>query len=295
MRRLLHTLLLKRSLPPPTNSSPILRHFPILLKSKHPSTAHPSLYQWRKRFSSLSTLRHISSTASSPKTERAAASNNDHLQYETEQEDGDMEWEEEEETEHRLGDGGDGGGVELQNIPWGDRVLSIAHEVLSQFSDDIQLFAFKVSPRGYIYVRLDKISNDYGCPSVEEIESYSRQYKKRLEEEGSKGEIPDDLALELSSPGAERLLRVPDDLPRFQDFPMIVSYVEDEEAKSEEKSGVFYIDSIEQESGNCVWKLADVKENRDPLSKGRPLSRKRKEWRLKLPYTMHKKKLKSFH
>lgn len=49
----------------------------------------------------------------------------------------------------------------LQSVPWGDQVLSIAHEVLSQFSDDLKLFAFKVSPRGYIYVRLDKLSNEY--------------------------------------------------------------------------------------------------------------------------------------
>lgn len=95
--------------------------------------------------------------------------------------------------------------------------------------------------------------------------------------------------LKVSSAGAERLLRVPDDLHRFHDFPMVVSYVEDEEAKTEEKSGVFFIDSVEAETGNCVWKLADVKENRDPSSKGRPLSRKQRDWRLKLPYAVHRK------
>lgn len=39
----------------------------------------------------------------------------------------------------------------------------------------------------------------YGCPSMEEIESFSRQYKKRLDEVGARGEIPDDLALEVIS------------------------------------------------------------------------------------------------
>lgn len=38
----------------------------------------------------------------------------------------------------------------------------------------------------------------YGCPSMDEIESYSRQYKKRLDEVGASGEIPDDLALEVT-------------------------------------------------------------------------------------------------
>ncbi|GAB2280178.1 hypothetical protein Dimus_014815 [Dionaea muscipula] len=193
------------------------------------------------------------------------------------------EWEEEDEAEPQIGDGGDGGGIVLQNIPWGEHVLSIAREVLQDFGDDMELYAFKISPRGYVYVRLDKLSNAYGCPSMEEIERYSRQYNKRLEEEGSKGEIPNDLALEVSSPGAERILRVPDDLHRFRDFPMIVLYVDEEGAGAEtQKSGVFLLDSFEADSGNCIWKLADVRENRDPSSKGRPLSRKQKDWRLKL-------------
>ncbi|XP_028065245.1 uncharacterized protein LOC114268305 isoform X3 [Camellia sinensis] len=105
-------------------------------------------------------------------------------------------WEEEDDAEPEIGDGGDGGGVVLQNCPWGERALSIAHEILLQFGDDMKLYAFKTTPRGYIYVRLDKLSNEYGCPSVEEIESYSHQYKKRLDEVGALGEIPDDLALE---------------------------------------------------------------------------------------------------
>ena len=92
--------------------------------------------------------------------------------------------------------------------------------------------------------------------------------------------------LKVSSPGAERLLKVPDDLDRFKDMPMRVSYVEE---VGPEKNGVFYLVSVETESGSCVWRLADVKENRDPSAKGRPLSRKQKDWRLKLPYAMFKK------
>ncbi|KAF5939491.1 hypothetical protein HYC85_023750 [Camellia sinensis] len=198
-------------------------------------------------------------------------------------------WEEEDDAEPEIGDGGDGGGVVLQNCPWGERALSIAHEILLQFGDDMKLYAFKTTPRGYIYVRLDKLSNEYGCPGMEEIESYSHQYKKRLDEVGALGEIPDDLALEVSSPSAERLLKVPDDMNRFKDMPMRVGYVEDLESKCPEKNGVFYLDSIKTESGSCVWRLADVKENRDPSAKGRPLSRKQKDWRLELPYAMFKK------
>lgn len=198
-------------------------------------------------------------------------------------------WEEEDEAEPEVGDGGDGGGVVLNNCPWGERALSIARETLQEFGEEMQLYAFKTSPRGYIYVRLDKLSNEYGCPSMEEIESFSRQYKKTLDEVGATEEIPYDLALEVSSPGADRLLRVPDDLLRFKDMAMIVNYLEDSDARSLEKEGVYHLDSIETESKCCVWKLADVRENRDPSAKGRPLSRKQRDSRLKLPYDMIKR------
>ena len=92
--------------------------------------------------------------------------------------------------------------------------------------------------------------------------------------------------MKVSSPGATRLLKVPDDLDRFKDMPMHVCYVEGEESNCSEKKGVFLLESIEPEA--CIWKLANVKENRDPLRKGRPLSRQQKDWRLKLPFGMHK-------
>ncbi|KAL0284984.1 UNVERIFIED_CONTAM: hypothetical protein Sangu_2799700, partial [Sesamum angustifolium] len=88
----------------------------------------------------------------------------------------------------------------------------------------------------------------------------------------------------VSSPGADRLLRVPDDLLRFRDMPMVVSYLQGSDSRCPEKNGVYFLDTIETESRCCVWKLADVRENRDPSAKGRPLSRKQKDCRLKLPY-----------
>ncbi|CAK7326221.1 unnamed protein product [Dovyalis caffra] len=206
-------------------------------------------------------------------------------------------WEEEEELEPKLGDGGDGGGVMLQGLPWGERALSIARQVLLPFGDDFKLFSFKTTPRGYVYVRLDKLSQHlqfvscvlrYGCPGMEELESYSREYNKRLQEVRALGEIPDNLAVEVSSPGAERILKVPDDLSRFKDMPMRVCYLEGLTYNGSETNGVFLLESMEMESENCVWKLADVKENRDPQSKGRPLSRKRRDWRLTLPFKMHR-------
>ncbi|XXG66041.1 hypothetical protein AAC387_Pa05g3595 [Persea americana] len=206
-------------------------------------------------------------------------------------------WEDEDdelqlEAESQIGDGGDGGGVVLREVEWGERALAVAQEVLQlHFSEDFRVFAFKTSPRGYIYVRLDKLSNKYGCPSMEEIENFSCLYKKQLDEIGERGEMPDDLALEVSSPGAERILKVPDDLDRFKDMPMQVRYMEvDTESKNcQQQEGVFMLESLETESEHCVWKLADVKENRDESAKGRPLSRKQKDWRKRLPYEQLKR------
>nr|AFK43509.1 unknown [Medicago truncatula] len=197
-------------------------------------------------------------------------------------------WEEEDETDPKIGDGGNGGGVVLQNVPWGQRAHSIAEEVLVQFSEDLKLFAFKTSPRGYVYVRLDKLTTKYGCPSMEELDSYNQEFKKRLDEVGALGEIPDDLGLEVSSPGLDRILKVPDDLNRFKEMPMRVCYAENIESNCREVGGVFLLDSIEIDSEVCVWKLADVKENRDATIKGKPLNRKQKDWRLRLPFNLHR-------
>lgn len=38
----------------------------------------------------------------------------------------------------------------------------------------------------------------YGCPDIEEIESFNRLYKQKLDEIIERGEIPLDLALEAS-------------------------------------------------------------------------------------------------
>nr|XP_016469665.1 PREDICTED: uncharacterized protein LOC107792005 [Nicotiana tabacum] len=238
---------------------------------------------------SVSALRYLSTNSLEEIT--PDRNENDPLHYETiaDVEPIDLWEEEEEDAEPEIGDGGDGGGIVLQNCPWGKQALSIARDVLLQFGDDMELYAFKTSPRGYIYVRLDKLPNEYGCPSMDEMEEFSRQYKKKLDEAGALGKIPDDLALEVSSPGAERLLKVPDDLSRFKDMPMRVSYIEEMNSRNLEKDGIFFLESVDAELGSCMWKLADVKENRDPAAKGRPLSRKQKDWRLKLPYAMVKR------
>lgn len=207
-----------------------------------------------------------------------------------------VEWEDDEdgEGEPEIGDGGDGGGVVLRDVKWGQRALAAAEEVLGEhFGDDIAMFAFKVSPKGYVYVRLDKLTNRYGCPGIEEIESFNKLYKQKLDEIIERGEITLDLAVEVSSPGAERLLKVPEDLDRFKDMAMRVQYlVEGDDLVSKQilqKDGIFLLELVDIQAEHCVWKLADVKENRAEAGKGRPLSRKQRDWRLQTSFKAVKK------
>ncbi|KAL6880201.1 hypothetical protein ACP4OV_011766 [Aristida adscensionis] len=204
-----------------------------------------------------------------------------------------VEWEDGEDdgAEPEIGDGGDGGGVVLRGVAWGQRALAAAEVVLADhFGDDLAMFAFKVSPKGYVYVRLDKLTDRYGCPDIEEIESFNRLYKQKLDEIIERGEIPLDLAVEVSSPGAERLLKVPEDLDRFKDMAMRVQYIvegdNDTVLKQDLlKDGIFLLESVDVQAKHCVWKLADVKENRAEAGKGRPLNRKQKDWRLQTSFT----------
>lgn len=41
------------------------------------------------------------------------------------------------------------------------------------------------------------VFNRYGCPSMEELENYSQEIKKRLDEGGELGKIPNNLAFEV--------------------------------------------------------------------------------------------------
>lgn len=84
---------------------------------------------------------------------------------------------------------------------------------------------------------------------------------------------------------------MPEDLDRFKEMPMWVQYNEAVigSKDQQEKDGVFMVDLIDTENKHCVWKLANVRENKGEAGKGRPLSRKQKDWRLKLPFEATKK------
>eukprot|EP00850_Spirogloea_muscicola_P004120 SM000017S02860 [mRNA] locus=s17:683041:688852:+ [translate_table: standard] len=192
-------------------------------------------------------------------------------------------WEDfEDEVEAQAGDGGDGGGFVLGEAAWAKTALLLAQEVLGlpKYKSDLSLFAFRVIPESkVIRARLDKLSDEYGSPTLEEIESFSRDFEGRLDQAS---EVPDDYALEVSSPGAERVVRVPQDLLRFMGLPMYVWYTEAPEGgtgASADKEEILDLVDLDEASETAVFRLADVRVNREKAGKGRGLTKKQKERR----------------
>ncbi|KAJ1696393.1 hypothetical protein LUZ63_004905 [Rhynchospora breviuscula] len=187
-----------------------------------------------------------------------------------------------------VGDGGDGGGISLGSTPWENEALSIAEELSeNSFDGDFRIYAFKTSPRMHIYLRIEKLSSKYGSPSMSDIEAFSRAYRERLDQAVAEDRLPPNISFEVSSPGVERVVRIPEDLERFKDRPMYVQYISDEGpalAPSKENDGIFSLISYDLELGQCIWGIADVKANRQQAGKGRPLNKKQREWRLTTPF-----------
>jgi ribosome maturation factor RimP len=141
----------------------------------------------------------------------------------------------------------------------------------------------------FCYLFILWVSCRYGSPTIDEIHQFSSSYSKRLEQAGEAGIIPKNLALEVSSPGAERVLHIPQDLERFKQLPMYVRYLEsgeetETEAEAKEKDGILELESVDTESMCSVWKLANVRINRESIGKGRGLNKKQREWKRQIPF-----------
>ncbi|BAT78761.1 hypothetical protein VIGAN_02148800 [Vigna angularis var. angularis] len=223
----------------------------------------------------------------------------DEYEYETELDDNDDEddgdddeyYEEQEEAGVpynvlKAGDGGAGGGISLAGTWWDKKALAIAKEVTLSFDGELQSYAFKTLLNSTIQVRIENLSKKSGSPSMENIEAFSATYREKLDEAELAKSVPDNLCLEVSSPGVERIVRIPDDLDRFKERPMYVKYViiNDPNNPAAESEGVFMLESFDLGTKCCTWGLADVKVNRQKSGKGRPLNKKQREWRLSIPF-----------
>ncbi|KAD5507572.1 hypothetical protein R6Q59_031630 [Mikania micrantha] len=191
-----------------------------------------------------------------------------------------------EDVEPRFGDGGGGGGISLAGTNWDKEVLTIAEEVTLSFNGELGIYAFKTLLNSAIRVRVERLTNKSGSPTMEDIEAFSNAYRERLDLAEAAGSIPVDISLEVSSPGLERVVRIPQDLERFKDRPMYVKYTArvDDATSSCEQDGVLRLESFDLETKCCTWGLADVKVNREKAGKGRPLTKKQKEWRITIPF-----------
>ncbi|XP_057974072.1 uncharacterized protein LOC131162001 [Malania oleifera] len=191
----------------------------------------------------------------------------------------------EEDAEVYAGDGGGGGGISLAGTWWDKEALAIAEKVSLSFDGQLKIYAFKTLATCTIKVRIETMSNKSGSPSMSDIENFSSAYRARLDKAELAGSVPGSLTLEVSSPGVERVVRVPEELDRFKERAMYVRYTGDigGDGSSTENDGVFRLISFDMEAKCCTWGLADVRINREKAGKGRPLSKKQREWRLNTP------------
>ena len=115
--------------------------------------------------------------------------------------------------------------VDDGGTPWGKAALAVAKGVLSddESETELSLWSFRAHAASKkIEIRLDKLSDRYGSPSLDDVSSFSRRFADGLAEtlgEEASGEIE----VEASSAGAARRLRLPRDLSRFAQMPLAVS------------------------------------------------------------------------
>ncbi|KAK4352632.1 hypothetical protein RND71_028150 [Anisodus tanguticus] len=154
----------------------------------------------------------------------------------------------EEDSELYVGDGSGGGGISLAGTSWDKKSLELVEEVALSFNGELGIYAFKTLKNGNIQVRVERLTNKSGSPSLMDIEAFSSRYREKLDEAELAGSIPNNIYLEVSSPGVERL---------------------------------FGFLKILTGSRTVLY----VRANRERAGKGRPLSKKQREWRLETPFT----------
>ncbi|KAL2894130.1 Ribosome maturation factor RimP [Bienertia sinuspersici] len=182
------------------------------------------------------------------------------------------------------GDGAEGGGILFAGTWWDKQALKLAESVTKSFDGELGIYAFRTLVNAKIQVRIEKLSTKLGSPSISEIEAFSEAYRAQLDEAEVAKTIPENISLEVSSPGVERIIRIPQELDRFKERPLYIKYVTENADASSEKDGVFKLVSFDLETKCCTWGLADVRINRERAGKGRPMSKKQREWRVTTPF-----------
>ncbi|MFN3604245.1 MAG: hypothetical protein ACK4UJ_06025 [Leptonema sp. (in: bacteria)] len=123
-------------------------------------------------------------------------------------------------------------------------LLKISKEVKNSFIG-VEIYDIKLSKiRGdyYIKIELDDLNNKNGSVSLATCEAFSKSFivtldQKILENNSLETQLPTDLTvdnytLEVSSAGAEREIRFPEELERFKESPLKVVYLENNKKRS---------------------------------------------------------------
>lgn len=140
-----------------------------------------------------------------------------------------------------------------ENTTWEQEALTMAHASLeSGFSlYDFHIVKGKKGVRFQVFI--DKPGDEHGSPNVEECEQFSHLFQHKLE---SLAGVPENYTIEVSSPGAERMLKIPEDFERFRAHPMKVQYEADGKVLHK------ILEYLSHNESRTHWKTADVKINR---------------------------------
>ena len=193
--------------------------------------------------------------------------------------DEDFDVEEEVAADEELEVGGEA--IDAGGTDYGEMALEALRDALASdaFAGEYDIFSFKVNAsRRRVLASVDKLNDKYGSPTLDELTTIVRAHNAILDERG----FPEDVAVELASPGAMRSLRVPRELERFRDLVMDVTYKEAIENPESTSNVTKTMEVTDISDTEVEWKLADVPANR-PAKKGQGMNKKSREWRLRMP------------
>jgi len=169
--------------------------------------------------------------------------------------------------------------VDTGRQDWGEVGLTLSRRLLeAEERAGLRLFSFRAVQAGRrIEIALDKPEDRWGSPQSEELDSFTRCLDAELTTALGSA-LADTLSLEVSSPGAERRIRVPEDLERFKELPMKVLYrrsAADGTSRPTQEDRILMMKAVDEAAGLVHFTLADVRHNRDAAGKGRRLGKKK--------------------
>eukprot|EP00199_Chlamydomonas_sp_CCMP681_P005582 CAMPEP_0119110148 /NCGR_PEP_ID=MMETSP1180-20130426/27233_1 /TAXON_ID=3052 ORGANISM="Chlamydomonas cf sp, Strain CCMP681" /NCGR_SAMPLE_ID=MMETSP1180 /ASSEMBLY_ACC=CAM_ASM_000741 /LENGTH=261 /DNA_ID=CAMNT_0007096313 /DNA_START=244 /DNA_END=1029 /DNA_ORIENTATION=- len=176
-------------------------------------------------------------------------------------------------------------GVDTAGATWAEVALKATNKVLATpVMSAIELYVFRALPGPKLDIRLDRMDDPYGSPTIDDIEKFCRMLFVELDAELGE-EAGGNISLEVSSPGAERTLRLPQDLKRFAGLPLTVEYIDAATTKPVIKA--MQLVEFDEALQVTSWRLADVRANAP--AKGRGLSKRQLSTVLEIPLASIKK------